>query len=264
MIIPQWPAPSNVKALATEREFLCSNSLPSSLVGISLSPYNSLNLGDHVGDKPSHVDSNRQQLLKVAAGCDEIRWLQQVHGIKCEDASIIPDGYVSDASFSQKQGLACAVMTADCLPILFCDLQGRQVAAAHAGWKGLAQGILGSTLNSFLTNNIPLNQVIAWMGPAISQAEFEVGPDVKSAFLSFDDGENWADKACFIQGRDDRWQADLYRLARLQLEYLGLAGIYGGNFCTFSDINASEKRFFSYRRQTITGRQASLIWLQPS
>jgi YfiH family protein len=261
MIVPQWPAPDNVKALATERE-----NQSSSFQGVSLSPYSSFNLGDHVDDLPSRVSSNRQQLLASASGCDEIRWLQQIHGIKCPDAGVISNGQAADASFTQKQGLACAVMTADCLPVLFCDLEGRHVAAAHAGWKGLSQGILTSTLKTFTDNDIPVNQVIAWLGPAISQSQFEVGPEVRLAFGTFESGIQWADDECFMPGTNDRLQANIYRLAQLQLEYLGIGGVYGANqendFCTYADLDdKGETRFFSYRRQNITGRQASMIWL---
>lgn len=261
MIIPQWPAPDNVKALATERE-----SETPSFKDASFSPYSSLNLGDHVGDDPVNVAANRQQLLESASGCDDIRWLQQIHGVECLDAYSIGNGHAADASFTQQLGLACAVMTADCLPVLFCDLQGRQVAAAHAGWKGLAQGVLSNTLTTFLNNGIPANQVIAWFGPAISQAAFEVGPDVQAAFKTLELGATWADKECFMPGINDRLQANIYRLARIQLEHLGLNGIYGAeqesDFCTFSDLNREGRaRFFSYRRHAITGRQASMIWL---
>ena len=266
MIIPQWPAPDNVKAWATEREV--SSVLENQhLLGQSLPPYNTFNLGDHVGDLPLHIASNRQQLVDHAQGCDEVRWLHQIHGIDCPDAHFIVNATQADATFTQTPALACAVMTADCLPVLFCDLQGRQVAAAHAGWRGLASGVLANTLKTFIVNDIAANQVIAWLGPAISQTAFEVGPDVKQAFSRFENGHPWADEACFIAGKEDRLQADIYRLAKLQLEYLGVAGIYGAgtegiNYCTASDINAAgEHRFFSYRRQAITGRQASLIWL---
>ncbi|MBA34406.1 MAG: hypothetical protein CMI14_03100 [Oleispira sp.] len=262
MIIPQWPAPDNVKALATERETTSPD-----LKGVSLPPYSRFNLGDHVHDQPDHVCANRHQLLETAFGCNEIRWLQQIHGIDCPDAQKIQDGFAADASFTQKNGLACAIMTADCLPVLFCDLQGRQVAAAHAGWKGLAQGVLENTLKTFTDNGIAADQVIVWLGPAISQVAFEVGPEVKTAFEAFDDGLPWADEACFIQGVGDRLQCDIYRLAKLQLRHLGVEGIYGADeeasFCTFSDKNeAGDFRFFSYRRQPVTGRQASMIWLQ--
>lgn len=251
MIIPQWPAPKNVHALATDREL-------SSDLGISLPPFTSLNLGDHVGDVPAHVDSNRQQLLSQLGQCDDIRWLQQIHGIECADASLISNGAKADASFTQKNNLACAVMTADCLPVLLCDLKGRQVAAAHAGWRGLAEGVLTQILSKFLDNDIPADQVIAWLGPAISQSAFEVGTEVQQAFLHNDKGDPWADESCFSAVAGDRLYANLYQLARLQLESLGISGVYGGDesWCTYSS-----ERFFSYRRGSITGRQASLIWL---
>lgn len=270
MIIPKWPAPDNVKALATEREMragsnkpLSDLNKPQSGLGQSLPPYHFFNLGDHVGDLPNHVSANRQQLLDYAQGCDEIRWLQQIHGSDCPDAAAIADATQADALFTQKTALACAIMTADCLPVLFCDLQGRQVAAAHAGWRGLASGVLENTLQTFTNNGIASAQVIAWLGPAISQAAFEVGPEVKQAFATFADGQAWADELCFVTGKDDRMQADLYRLARLQLEHLGIAGVYRDeSCCTFSTLDQNdETRFFSYRRQAVTGRQASLIWL---
>lgn len=258
MIIPQWPAPDNVKALATEREI--SNT---SLIGKSIAPYARLNLGDHVLDNPQHVEANRQLILKQMPACQEIRWLSQVHGIDCPNAKDIANGFPADASFTRQQGLACAVMTADCLPVLFCDLAGRQVAAAHAGWKGLASGVLLNTLKTFNQNSIDNQQIIAWLGPAISQRAFEVGPEVKSAFLTFENGDAWADESCFLQGQDDRCFADLYRLARLQLEHVGISDVYGEvDLCTYGDQNSKGgTRFFSYRREHITGRQASLIWL---
>ncbi|MBL4797912.1 MAG: peptidoglycan editing factor PgeF [Oleispira sp.] len=261
MIIPQWPAPANVKALATERE-----SQNSSFQGVSLAPYHFFNLAEHVGDNPANVATNRQFLLDKASGCDDIRWLQQIHGIDCPDAYSIGNGHAAGASFTQQLALGCAVMTADCLPVLFCDLQGRQVAAAHAGWKGLAQGVLRNTLKTFTDNGIPANQVIAWLGPAISQTAFEVGPEVKAAFKLLAAGIAWADEECFIHGANDRLQANIYQLARIQLEYLGLGGIYGAeqgrDYCTYSDENEEgEARFFSYRQQGITGRQVSMIWL---
>lgn len=258
MIIPQWPAPDNVKALATEREI--SNS---SLIGKSIAPYARLNLGDHVLDNPQHVEANRQLLLNQMPACEEIRWLSQIHGIDCPNAKDIANGFPADASYARQQGLACAVMTADCLPVLFCDLAGRQVAAAHAGWKGLASGVLLNTLKTFNQNSIDNQQIIAWLGPAISQRAFEVGPEVKSAFAQFENGEAWADELCFVSGAGDRSFADLYRLARLQLEYAGISGVYmETGLCTYGSQDSNgESRFFSYRRENITGRQTSLIWL---
>lgn len=279
MILPQWPAPDNVKALATERETFSPVNPHTTPLGISQPPYDRFNLGDHVGDNPAHISANRQQLLQntgiftESRGCHEIRWLQQIHGINCLDAALISDNVQADASFTRKPQLACAIMTADCLPVLFCDLKGTQVAAAHAGWKGLANGVLERTLNRFIDNGIAADQVIAWLGPAITQSAFEVGPEVQKAFMYFKNGEKWADDGCFVAGKGDRLQADLYRLARLQLENLRIAGVYGGeeSFCTFdaqvdgaqtvTKNEYNQSRFFSYRREAITGRQASLIWL---
>lgn len=274
MIIPQWPAPNNVKALATERETFPQIHPYKLPLGISLPPFDCFNLGDHVGDNPAHVSANRQQLVKCSgtftesSGCDEIRWLQQVHGIDCLEAASISDGAQADACFTQQKQLACAIMTADCLPVLFCDLSGTQVAAAHAGWKGLADGVLEQTLKTFIDSGIAANQVIAWLGPAITQSAFEVGPEVQQAFTHFENGEQWADDACFSTGRGDRLHADLYRLATLQLKKMEVSGVYGGDesWCT---VNAglsendgnNQSRFFSYRKHVITGRQASLIWL---
>lgn len=260
MIIPQWPAPNNVNALSTERE-----SPPETYpVGMSLPPYDRFNLGDHVGDRPDYVSFNREQLLNQAIGCDHIRWLQQIHGNECSDAALILDGESVDATFTQKKNLACAVMTADCLPVLFCDLEGTQVAAAHAGWKGLAGGVLEQTLKKFSDNGIAADRIIAWIGPAIGQSAFEVGQDVQQAFMHFKTGAPWADETCFMAGKGDRLQADLYRLATLQLEHLGIAGVYGAqnDWCTYHACREdNSQRFFSYRRESITGRQASLIWL---
>lgn len=266
MIHPIWPAPDNVKALSTVRMWEG---------GQSISPFGSFNLGDHVGDDLLSVEKNRQFLLGLAEGCEEIRWLKQVHGVECIAAESVANSFSADASFTCENALACSIMTADCLPVLFCDLEGRQVAAAHAGWRGLAQGVLQSTLNTFLLNGIKSDQVIAWLGPAISQSSFEVGVEVKEAFLSFSKdssqlGSDWADDQCFVPSSAGRFNADLYRLARLQLEHLGVAGVFGqsekgqeegDSWCTHSEKNIDgSAKFYSYRRQPKTGRQASLIW----
>lgn len=266
MIHPVWPAPDNVKALSTVRN------VPE---GQSQSPYDLFNLGDHVGDAVSDVAANRQQLTAFAKGCHEIRWLNQIHDTDCVDAYHILNGHSADASFTREHALACSVMTADCLPVLFCDLEGQQVAAAHAGWRGLSAGVLANTLRTFLSNGIAANRVIAWLGPAIAQPAFEVGPEVRDAFSQFSNSwptkhkamTQWADEPCFVTTHGDRLHADLYRLARLQLEYLGVAGVYGAadeqgaSWCTYSDVDAQgEALFYSYRRQPQTGRQASLIW----
>lgn len=245
LIFPDWPAPEGVKACATTRRV-------SSGAVHTDSRYDFFNTGDHVGDNPAVVEQNRRHLLDNMPGCSEIRWLQQVHGTDCVDASEESEGVVrADASFSDTPRIACTVMTADCLPVLFCNHHGTQVAAAHAGWRGLADGVLLRTLDRFTDSS----EVIVWLGPAISASHFEVGPEVAAAFSDIAGNE-----AAFREGNGDRLYADLYVLARLQLEAAGVSGIYGGDFCTHSD----RERFYSYRRDGVTGRMASCIWLAGS
>lgn len=237
---PDWPAPENIKALVTTRQG-----------GVSAAPYDSFNLGLHVGDKSQHVLQNRQQLQQRLATRHAPQWLQQVHGIDVIEASV--DGTVpqADACFTTQAGLSCAVMTADCLPVLFCTTNGDRVAAAHAGWRGLADGVLEVTVARL---QVPAAELLVWLGPAIGPQQFEVGVDVRDAFLAFSDD---CDKA--FSARADKpghWLADIYQLARIRLHALGIEQIYGGDFCTFSD----KTRFFSYRRDGVTGRMASLIW----
>lgn len=246
-ILPEWPVPSNVRALATTR-----------LGGVSLPPYDSFNLGCHVGDSPGHVLKNRN---KLATQCElpdnSLQWLNQVHGtVACEAC---PDGRVreADACYTRIQHIACVIMTADCLPILFCDKLGRQVAAAHAGWRGLASGVIETTLATFPK---PLN-VSAWLGPAIGSSAFEVGDDVVEAFTAQAPSDETLQltKQAFAphDANNGKWFADLYLLARIRLQLLGVTDIYGGGYCTWSN----ESQFYSYRRSGITGRMASLIWL---
>jgi len=237
-LTPDWSAPLNIKALVTSRQG-----------GVSQAPFESMNLGDHVGDSTQAVEANRQQLLNSMSGCDQIRWLQQIHGTDCVDVAEVADNHQADASYSQVPGLACAIMTADCLPVLFCNKTGTQVAAAHAGWKGLANGVLLNTLAQFENPE----DVLVWLGPAISKANFEVGPEVREAF-------DWASDECFAAGQGDRLYADLYQLARQQLQQTGVpqAQVYGGGLCTLADA----KRFYSYRRDTKTGRMATCIWIE--
>lgn len=237
-LTPDWPVPANIKALVTSRQG-----------GTSQPPFDNMNLGDHVGDSVHSVEANRQALLDSMPGCEQIRWLQQIHGTDCVDSVHIADNHQADASFSTTPGLACAIMTADCLPVIFCDKNGTRVAAAHAGWKGLANGVLLNTLAQFEDPQ----QVLIWLGPAIAKANFEVGPEVRTAF-------NWATDDCFTAGQGDRLYADLYELARQQLLKAGVARgqIYGGGLCTFADA----ERFYSYRRETTTGRLATCIWIE--
>ncbi|MEH6357582.1 MAG: peptidoglycan editing factor PgeF [Pseudomonadales bacterium] len=241
MISPDWPAPDCVQALVTTRRG-----------GVSQAPFNSFNLGLHVQDNLAHVQQNRQQLQHSLATRYEPQWLQQVHGIGVVAAKCggpIPE---ADACFTDQQGLPCAVMTADCLPVFFCTRQGDQVAAAHAGWRGLADGVLEATLDKLRA--MP-SDVLAWFGPAIGPHRFEVGSEVRDVFVTFSDRCAEA----FIENPDKpgHWFADIYQLARIRLQLRGVEAIYGGDFCTYSD----SERFFSYRRDGVTGRMASLIWI---
>lgn len=239
-IIPDWPAPMTVRAVSTTRRG-----------GISLPPYASLNLANHVGDDPADVAENRRRLAAKAGLPAEPAWLEQVHGVSVAAAEIVLRPVAADAAFTREPGRPCVVMTADCLPVLFCDRAGTVVAAAHAGWRGLAGGVLGATVARLAT---PAAELLAWLGPAIGPDAFEVGEEVRAAFLALDAGN----AGCFQSSPAGRWLANLYELARRQLRGLGVSAVYGGEFCTFSE----PERFFSYRRELCTGRMATLIWLE--
>lgn len=237
-IIPDWPAPPNVRALQTTRRG-----------GVSDAPYDSLNLGDHVGDEPLTVARNRVLLNHLLPS--EPVWLEQAHGTvvaNADDAGCLPQ---ADACISRHRDSVCVVMTADCLPVLLCDSHGSVVGAAHAGWKGLAAGVIESTVQAM---NIPPQNLMAWLGPAISQDAFEVGEEVRAAFVA---AQPQAASA-FKTGQPRKWLADIYALARIRLNALGITRIYGGNHCTYRE---SEK-FFSYRRDGTTGRMGTFIWLE--
>jgi hypothetical protein len=238
-IAPEWPAPPQVRAAATLRTG-----------GVSRGAFASFNLGSHVGDDPAAVAENRR-LLKAALGLPaEPAWLNQVHGTNVVEAATHSTPPAADGSVAFATGQVCAVLTADCLPVLFCDRQGTRVAAAHAGWRGLAAGVLDATVRSLAT---PPSQLLAWIGPAIEPEAFEVGPEVREQFLARDPGNS---AAFTINGRG-RWQADLYTLARRELARLGVADVFGGGLRCYAD----SERFFSYRREAQTGRMATLIWL---
>ena len=236
-LIPDWPAPANVRACVSTRAG-----------GVSQAPFGSFNLGDHVGDEPAAVAENRHR-LEQAQGCRPA-WLSQVHGIEVVEAD--PSRVATaDASWSATPGIACAVLTADCLPALFCDRAGTRVAAAHAGWRGLAGGVLEATLDKLA---VPADEVLVWLGPAIGPQAFEVGPEVHEAFLA----DHAEAKVAFVPSVNaGRYMADIYQLARIRLAARGVTAVYGGGLCTFSDT----ERFYSYRRNPRTGRQASLVWL---
>lgn len=236
-LVPDWPAPPCVKALQTLRTG-----------GVSQGPYASLNLGNHVGDDPARVHQNRQR-VRQAFGAEPL-WLNQVHGTVVVDVCQESNGVTADAAFARSPGTACTVMTADCLPVLFCDQAGTVVAAAHAGWRGLCDGVLEQTVKAM---GVPAESVYAWLGPAIGPRAFEVGSEVLAAFVAV----NPQAAAAFKPGGAGKWLGDLYALATQRLERLGVAGVYGGGLCTYSN----PEHYFSYRRDGVTGRMASLIWL---
>jgi YfiH family protein len=240
LIIPDWPAPVQVRAVNTTR-----------WGGVSQPPYDSLNLAGHVGDAPAHVAENRRRLAVTLNRVHEPAWLEQVHGTTVVEAETVSAPVIADAAWTRAPSRPCVVMTADCLPVLLCDRDGTVAAAAHAGWRGLAAGVIGATVARL---GISPMELLAWLGPAIGPDAFEVGEEVRAAFLELDTGN----AVCFRPSPAGRWLADLYELARRQLRGLGIWAIYGGGFCTFSE----PERFFSYRRESRTGRMASLIWLE--
>ncbi len=238
-IFPDWPAPLSVRACSTTR---CQ--------GISLPPYDSLNLSDNVGDEPVRVAENRRLLVQSARLPEMPVWLRQVHGTDVLRLTDIQQSDIqADAVYSHFPGKVCAVMTADCLPVLFCSVYGDEVAAAHAGWRGLSAGILEQVIAQF---SAPPSAILAWLGPAISVQCFQVGEEVKRIFTD----RNSIYSSAFIPAGSNYF-ADIYLLARLRLKMAGISSIYGGHYCTVTD----SQRFFSYRREGVTGRMASLIWL---
>jgi YfiH family protein len=240
-IHPNWPAPSNVKALQTTRNG-----------GLSLDAFASLNMGMHVGDDPIVVAKNRQ-LLSAYLPSEPV-WVNQVHGINVIDAAATSCLQNADASYTNKPNVVCVTMTADCLPVLLCDQKGKVVAAVHAGWRGLCDGVIEAAVAKM---QVPVNEILAWLGPAIGPNAFEVGDEVRSQFMARD-----AQAELAFVARSDKWLCNLYLIAQQRLQRMGVTQIYGAgideDFCTYSD----EARFFSYRRDNVTGRMASLIWLE--
>lgn len=246
-IEPDWPAPASVLALSTLR-----------WGGRSAAPFESFNLGAHVGDDENAVATNREILAGVLPDSAKLSWLSQVHGTGVIEAGRGGLSPVADAQWSHTPGAVCAVLTADCLPVLLCSTSGAVVAAAHAGWRGLHAGILAETIEAM---HSPPEQLLAWLGPAIGPDAFEVGVDVRDAFLSSARPcEAAAVAACFVPVPDchNQFLANLYALARVHLNALGVTRIFGGDCCTHGD----SERFFSYRRDGQTGRMASLIVLR--
>jgi polyphenol oxidase len=245
-IEPDWPAPAGVRALSTLRSG-----------GVSAAPYASLNLGGHVGDAPEAVAQNRRTLAAAAGLPSEPAWLAQIHGVEVVDLDAVRHQGISgspppaDAAFTRRAGRVCAILTADCLPILLAADSGDLVAAAHAGWRGLAGGVIEAAVGAL---GVAPGRLMAWLGPAIGPQHFEVGPEVREALLQGDSGAQDA----FAPNARGRFMADLAALARRRLVSLGVDRIYGGGHCTFADGD----RYFSHRRDGITGRQATLIWLE--
>lgn len=242
LIEPDWPAPANVRAVSSTR-----------VGGGSRGPYASLNLGLHVGDAAHTVAENRRRFVAAGRLPDEPVWLEQVHGIEVvqlrRDASASTQVPRADAAWTSEPGVVCCVMTADCLPILLCDAAGTRVGVAHAGWRGLLGGVVEAAVAALGSASL-----LAWLGPAISQAAYEVGGEVREAFVAQDE----AAAAAFAPGAPGRWQADLYTLARQALSRCGVTGVSGGGYCTFTE----QRRFFSHRREAPCGRMATVIWLE--
>jgi polyphenol oxidase len=233
---PDWPAPTNVHAVTTFRTG-----------GVSQGCYASLNPARHVGDDLACVKENRSLIRTMLALPSEPTWLSQVHSNIAIEAVCDMPITQADASYTRQAGVVCVVMTADCLPVLVCSTDGTQIAAIHAGWRGLLDGVIANTITALHTN-----KVMVWLGPAIGPEQFEVGAEVRAVFLA--KSEDYA--AAFKPKHADKWLADIYQLARIELAHLGITAIYGGGYCTVSD----EVRFFSFRRDNQTGRMATLIW----
>lgn len=242
MLTHAWPIPNNVSIAMTNRHG-----------GVSASPFDSLNLGTHVGDDIYSVMQNRQILQQRLDLTYPITWLEQVHGTQVlELDSLKPtEPVIADAVYSRSAGHVCAVMTADCLPILLCDKAGTEVAAVHAGWRGLCYGVIEATVAKFNAKN---SELIAYLGPAIGPTAFEVGFEVREAFCQ----QDIKAEHCFVP-HNDKYFANLEGLAQLRLRALGISHIHSASVCTFSELD-----YFSYRRSTPTGRMASLIWINTS
>lgn len=236
-ITPDWPAPAKVKALMTTRSG-----------GTSAGPYASLNLGLKVNDAPDAVAANRARLRACLPA--EPAWLNQVHGNRVVEADTLDAPVDADAAVARNPGTVCAVMVADCLPVLLCDRKGSVVGAAHAGWRGLAAGVIENAVQAM---RVDPGEVVAWLGPAIGPDAFEVGDDVREAFLSVDPEA----ASAFVPHRPGKWLADLFQLARQRLQRLGVGVVHGGGLCTVSD----PARFYSHRRDKVTGRMAALVWI---
>jgi len=235
LVKPDWPAPANVRAFTTTR-----------VGGFSKDSWNSMNLGLQCGDDPAAVQRNQEKLVSLLPVAPQ--WLRQVHGTQVVTHSLASgEEPEADGLVSFSPGQVGAVLTADCLPVLFCNRSGNRVAVAHAGWRGLAQGVLQATVKQM--KEMP-GEIMAWLGPAIGPEVYEVGEDVRQAFPK--------EQGIYFRKNGETWMLDLYGVAKRILTQLGISAVYGGHFCTFRD----RERFFSYRRDGVTGRMASVIWLE--
>lgn len=246
-ICPGWPAPKNVRAYVTTRVGGCSDA-----------PYNGLNLGMHVGDRPEAVLANRSLLRANLDLPSEPLWLDQVHGTDVVEVEALAPGSEdsmprADGCVCGRVGAACVVLTADCMPVFLSDRSGTRVGVLHAGWRGLAAGVLEAGVRALQR---PAGEILAWLGPAIGPLRFEVGDEVRGAFVS----RHGNARKAFRPSPSGRWLADIHALGRIRLQAAGVTAVYGGFGCTYDQAD----RFFSYRREGVTGRMASLIWLQES
>ena len=239
-VVPHWPAPAGVRACCTTR-----------YGGVSRPPFDRLNLSLGVGDDPAAVAVNRSRLAARLSLPAQPLWMRQVHGTRVLGAEAAGPDPAGDACIARSAGMPCVVSIADCLPVLLCSGCGTIVAAAHAGWRGLAAGVIENTIAEM---NTPPSEIVAWLGPAIGAPAYEVGPEVRDAFVD----RHREDAAAFSRGRPGRWNADLVRLARARLRRCGVWPVYGGDLCTHSD----PRRFYSFRRDGRTGRFAALIWIE--
>jgi YfiH family protein len=234
----EWPAPPTIHACTTTRHG-----------GVSVAPYHALNVGDHCGDDPLAVAENRRRVAQALQLPSSPHWLQQVHGTTVIDPTQTPER-TADAACTEKRRQVLCVMTADCLPVLLCNRAGSWIAASHAGWRGLCDGVIEHTVARYRGDKCEL---LVWLGPAIGPQAFEVGDEVRQAFIARDG----AAEAAFTPSANGRWLADLFALARQRLHALGIDAVFGGGICTYS----APERFYSYRRDHVTGRMASLIWM---
>jgi hypothetical protein len=238
-LTPDWPAAPGVRAAFTLRAG-----------GVSLAPFDTLNVGEHVGDDPQAVTENRAHIAQLVKLPAEPHWLEQVHGIEVADLDRTGCALRADAAVTHVAARVCAIQVADCLPVLLAAKNGSAVGAAHCGWRGLAGGVLEAAVRAM---RVDPAELYAWLGPAIGPAAFEVGDEVRAAFLAQDE----CAAAAFVANARGRWQCDLYALARQCLARLGVQAVSGGDLCTYSEPT----RFFSFRRDGRCGRMAALVWL---